>query len=159
MHYLVDGHNLISNLPEIDLSDPDDEAKLVELLHRFVLRHPRHRVTVVFDGGVYGHPASLKRERVDVIFAHSPGDADTRLIRLLQTVPHKQGYTLVSADRTITNAAAEQGIAVKSPRVFAVELHAPSVARPSRSRRPHPEPKPSRAEVDEWLKIFGVDQD
>ncbi len=29
MHYLIDGHNLIAQISDISLDDPDDEAKLV----------------------------------------------------------------------------------------------------------------------------------
>lgn len=159
MHYLVDGHNLIGQLPQIDLSDPDDEAKLLELLHRFTLRHPRHQVTVVFDGGVYGHPALPKRERVEAIFARSPGDADTRLIALLERAAPPQSYTLVSSDRKIAHVAQARGMAVRPSTVFAMELQAPGGRRPRVGRRPQPEPKLSRAELAEWLKLFGADQD
>ena len=159
MHYLVDGHNLIAHLPGIELSDPEDEAKLVELLHRFVLRHPGHRITVVFDGGVYGHPAPPKRDRVEAIFARSPGDADTRLISLLERATPPQSYTLVSSDRAIAAAAKARRIAAKPSAIFALELQALGSARPRLGRRLQPEPKPSRAELEEWLKLFGADQD
>jgi hypothetical protein len=34
MPFLIDGHNLIGALPDLDLDDPDDEARLVERLQR-----------------------------------------------------------------------------------------------------------------------------
>ena len=33
--YLIDGHNLIGQLPDLSLTDPDDEAKLVQKLTGF----------------------------------------------------------------------------------------------------------------------------
>ena len=35
MNYIIDGHNLISQLPGIDLNMPDDEQRLIELLILF----------------------------------------------------------------------------------------------------------------------------
>ena len=32
MHYLIDGHNLIAHLADIDLEDPNDEVKLVLMM-------------------------------------------------------------------------------------------------------------------------------
>lgn len=162
MHYLIDGHNLIGQMPNIALDDPDDEEQLIVLLHRWTLRHPRDRITVVFDGGSYGHPPRRNPERVEVIFARSPSDADTRLIRRLETLPRAHGYTLVSSDQVVANAARARAIAVKRSDEFAVELaappdgaHASHVAR----QRQRPEPKLARAEVDRWLRVFGAEKE
>ena len=159
MHYLVDGHNLIGQMANIELSDPDDEAQLVDLLHRFVLRNPQLRVTVVFDGGVYGQHVPLDRERVKVLFARSPEDADARLIELLRALDRPAGTTLVSADHRIITAAAERGIAVQPPKLFVDELQRPNAGRQRVVRRLRPEPKQPRAEVEEWLRTFGGDQE
>jgi len=40
MPLLIDGHNLIGQIPDISLSDPDDEAKLVLLLRRYTTARP-----------------------------------------------------------------------------------------------------------------------
>ena len=159
MHYLIDGHNLIGHMREIDLADPDDEAKLVEILHRFVLRHPRHRITVVFDGGGNGYLAPVKRDRVEVTFAHSPGDADSRLIQILQRLASPASYTLVSADRAIVAAARERGVAVKAPADFAQDLAASRSKGRTPPRRVRPEPKMPPVEVEAWLELFGSRQD
>lgn len=37
MNYLIDGHNLIARTPGLSLADPDDEAKLVQLLRRWAM--------------------------------------------------------------------------------------------------------------------------
>ena len=156
MHFLLDGHNLIGQMPEIALDDPDDEAKLVDLLHRFVLRHARHQVTVVFDGGTYGNARMRDPERVRSVFARSPTDADSRLIRMLGACANPDGYTLVSADRAVTAAAVTRGVKVMSPATFRSLLNAPAPTRSPRRRHARPEPKQPRAAVDEWLRIFGA---
>ena len=38
MPYLIDGHNLIAKLPDIDIADPNDEAKLVTRLRGFAAK-------------------------------------------------------------------------------------------------------------------------
>jgi len=48
MPYLIDGHNLITRVPDIRLDDPDDEARLISLLRTFCARTGRG-VTVYFD--------------------------------------------------------------------------------------------------------------
>ena len=159
MHYLVDGHNLIGQMPNIALDDPDDEAKLIALLHRWTLRNPRDRITVIFDNGVYGHPGQRAPERVEVIFARSPSDADARLIKRLRQLPRTGGVTLISTDRAITTVAAERGVVVKPSRMFASEMAAERRQEPGPVNRVRPEPKLARTDVDAWLRAFGAEED
>ncbi len=156
MDYLVDGHNLIGRMPGLALSDPDDEAKLVDLLGRWTLREPRHRITVVFDGGVYGHPSRLGSSRVRVIFAHLPRNADSVLEKLLQQVKSPGMTVLVSDDRAITSVAADRGVHVVPCRVFLEQLMQPRAPRSKRPGRARPEPKLPNSEVEAWLKHFGA---
>ncbi|WP_026370927.1 NYN domain-containing protein [Kallotenue papyrolyticum] len=157
MHYLIDGHNLIGQCRTIHLADPDDEAKLVDALHRWVLRFRHHQVTVVFDGSVPGYPHTLDRSGVRVLFARSPDDADARLIHLIKRINAPQRYRVVSSDRAVAAAARERGIQVIRAEAFAAELEAPRPAHQRGPSRPRPEPKLSRTEVDAWLREFGVD--
>jgi predicted RNA-binding protein with PIN domain len=159
MHYIIDGHNLIGRCRTIRLTDPDDEAQLVHLLHRWVLRNQRHRITVVFDGGVYGHPQAVEPPGVQAIFAHSPQDADSRLIRMIGQVAEPQRYRVVTSDRSVAGAAQTRGIEVMRAEHFATQLEQPARQPRTPPRRSRPEPKLSKAEVDDWLKEFGVDDE
>ncbi len=159
MHYLVDGHNLIGQMPGLELSDPDDEAKLVDLLGRWTLRVPRHHVTVVFDGGVYGHPHRLGSSRVRVIFAHPPRSADSVLEDLLKQANGQGKTALVSDDRAIKSVAADRGVSVVACRVFAEQLLEPRAPRAKPARRVRPEPKLPGREVDAWLERFGAGEE
>ncbi len=158
MHYLVDGHNLIGQSRSISLGDPDDEAKLVTLLHRWALRHKQMSLTVVFDGGVYGHPQNLSRPHVRVLFARSPQDADARLIHLIKAVDDPRRFCLVTSDRLVAAEAIARGMRVQDSRSFSMELEAPqsSARRAAPLRRP-PEHRLTPAEVDEWMRLFGAD--
>lgn len=158
MHYIIDGHNLIGRCRSIHLGEPDDEAQLVDYLHRWLLRHPQHSITVVFDGGVYGHPQTLDRAGLRTLFAHSPQDADTRLIKLIERVQEPQRYRLVSADRAIVAVARERRLEVVDAGQFAAQIESTHrSAQASKRHRSAPEPKVSTAEVDQWLREFGID--
>ena len=154
MNLLVDGHNLIGQLPDISLADPDDEARLVLLLRGYAARK-RRQVVVVFDHGVYGHPQSLDGYSVTCYFAKSPQDADTHLIRRIKSLSRPRDWALVSSDRQVTRVAEECGVRVFDAREFAGQLRAP--AAPGRPPPDKPERQLSAAEVDEWLILFGED--
>lgn len=160
MHYIIDGHNLIGQCRTIRLADPDDEARLAELLHRWLLRRPRTTLTVVFDRGVYGHPQSLSRTDLQVIFEHSPRDADTRILHLIAGAADPRRVAVVTADRRVADAARARGLKVVASAAFAAELEAPPTAHArGRAARNRPEPKLSRTEVDQWLRLFGADDE
>lgn len=156
MRYLIDGHNLIGSSRSIRLSDADDELKLLSALHRWVLRNPRHQITVVFDNGVYG-AAAPRYERVEAIWTHSPQDADTRLVQLISRAAAAQ-TRLVTSDRSVAAVARQRGIEVLPSAGFMARLEAPPAAKRGSTRaQQRPEPKLPRAEVDSWLAEFGED--
>ena len=69
MPFLIDGHNVIAALPDIDLEDPHDEAKLVLKLRAWTGRE-RRKAIVVFDGGIPGgYSRTLSTVSVRVVFA------------------------------------------------------------------------------------------
>ncbi len=154
MLYLVDGHNLIGSSRNIRLSEADDEAKLLRELHRWVLRNPRHRVTVVFDRGVYG-AGSPRHEGIQAIWTHSPQDADARLAQLITRADAAQ-TRLISSDRGVAAVARAHGIQVISSAVFIDQLEAPArtTKRAEARKKPRLEPKQSSAEVEYWLAEF-----
>ena len=54
MTLLIDGHNLIGAMPDIDLAQSDDEHQLVLRLRTYC-GEGRRQVTVVFDSGWAPH--------------------------------------------------------------------------------------------------------
>lgn len=113
------------------------------------------RVTVVFDGGVYGHPHSLERPNVRTVFAHSPQDADTRLIALIQTITEPSAFRVVSSDHMVAAAAQAKRVQVITSIQFAAELEQPSKRQRRPARKQRPEAKLPRTEVEDWLRLFG----
>ena len=158
MNLLIDGHNLIGQVPGISLQDEDDEAQLVMLLRGYATAKRTRSVVVVFDHGVYGHPQRLDGYNVTCYFARSPQDADTQIIRRISAIARPSDWRVVTSDRQVARAASDRGIKVISSTEFARELTAP----PKRRSQPVGE-KPrdvrlSPSEVDEWLKLFGEEE-
>lgn len=158
MNLLVDGHNLIGQIPSMRLSDPDDEWKLVLLLRRYAVRTRGRQVIVVFDRGVSGHPHNLNGYGVTAIFARSPEDADAELIRRINAIRRPQEWAVVTADRQVARAAATRNIRVYDARKFAAQIV------PPRPQAPPPMPeKPnvplSKAQIEEWMQIMGLDEE
>ena len=161
MHYLIDGHNLIGQTPDIDLADPDDEMKLVMRLRRWTVADPRRLVTVIFDGGLFhGKSANLSGTLLTVIFSSRKQTADALLIKRLRALRNPQEFTLVSSDQAIIREAERRRVAVVRAAQFAAEMAAEAVARAAAPPPPPPpspkeEPQLSEAEVDAWLNEFG----
>jgi uncharacterized protein len=157
MNLLVDGHNLIGQLPGISMADPDDEAQLVMLLRRYATRKRGRQVVVVFDRGVYGHPQQLDGYGVTCHFAKSPQDADTQLLRRIRALPRPAGWALVSSDRQVARAAEERGVRVIGAREFAAQLLA--LGAPPAPSAEKEDVRLSEAEIAEWLRLFGEPPD
>lgn len=157
MPILVDGHNLIGQMPNISLSDPDDEAQLVMLLRRYAARRRGRKVVVVFDGGVYGHPDNLNGYGVEASFARAPGDADGELIRRIRAVKRRDEWVVVSSDRAVAGEAQARGIPVVSSQEFARRLASMDLPRASLNAKRNDRPL-TRAEIEEWMRIFGVEE-
>lgn len=152
MPYLIDGHNLIGQIPGLSLDDPHDEAKLVERL-KSVMARKRKRCTVVFDGGLPGGLSrDLSTHSVQAVFAHGGTTADAIIIRRIRQARNPAGLIVVSADREILQEAERRGARVVSPVAFVAEMQAPEVRSDT-----DPNPRVSPGEVERWLRIFGPD--
>lgn len=150
MPFLIDGHNLIAALPDIELDDPDDEAKLVLKLRAWA-GHERRKATIVFDGGVTGGLSrALSGGGLEVVFAAREHTiADRIIMERLRRLRDAPNWTVVSSDHEVLDAARRAGARVLTSQEFAVRL-APA------PRAPHEKPeRVAPAEVTEWLRVFG----
>jgi uncharacterized protein len=154
MPLLIDGHNLIGQIPGMSLADSDDEGDLVMLLRRYATARRGRKLVVVFDHGVYGHPQRLDGYGVSCYFAHSPQDADAQLIKRIRVLKQPRDWTLVTSDRQVARAAEERGVRVISSHEFARQLTAPAKPAPA-SHEERRDMRLSEAEIEEWLRLFG----
>ncbi|WP_420642014.1 NYN domain-containing protein [Candidatus Leptofilum sp.] len=157
MHYLIDGHNLIAKLPDIDLSDPDDEIQLILKLRQWTAVSAKRVVTVYFDGGIPGgHNVNLSNSQVKVIFVRQGKTADSLIIARINRVNNPPEFRLVTSDQEIINAAKKRKMPHIRSEQFAHRLNDDKEER----ILPGPtitdeDPVISDAEVSEWLDLFG----
>ncbi len=151
MPFIIDGHNLIAALPDLDLSDPDDERKLVEMLQGFCSRTNR-RATVYFDRGVPGGEPTIKRGRVDVRFVRLPRTADDAIRdHLLKLGKEAPNWTIVSSDREVIAAAREADAAVLHSDAFGQMI---STSTNTSVQNEKPIVTMSDEDLAEWEKLF-----
>lgn len=155
MPYLIDGHNLISQLPDIQLSDPDDEAKLVHKLRGFSARDNR-RIEVVFDGGIPGGSSQLSTSRVKVFFASAfHTDADSVIKSRIREIRDIKGWIIVSSDREVRKAAEDRGMRSLNCVEFMRIMARPDREEIHKGIDPNAYVPPT--EVSEFLELFGTE--
>jgi predicted RNA-binding protein with PIN domain len=147
MPFLIDGHNLIGQMPGLSLDDPDDEQKLIELLRAYLVRTDR-KGTVVFDRGLPGGGARWSNVVLDVRFAPAPKKADDLIRERLERERNPRGLIVVTADRELAQAAERAGAQVRRPVDFARDMSAGPKAPPKK------ESGLTAAEVEEWERTF-----
>ncbi len=157
MNYLIDGHNLIARTPGLSLSDPDDEAKLTQLLKRWAMADARRKVTVIFDAGLPGGEAKhLSGAGVRALFAPERSTADTLLIRRIEQITDPGQFTVVSSDAAVLAAARRQRVVTQRSEAFAAAMMADRHFGDQEKRAAdRPEPGMTPDELQEWLMLFG----
>jgi predicted RNA-binding protein with PIN domain len=152
MPYLIDGHNLIAQMPGMTLADPDDEAQLVLKLRRFSARK-RLKITVIFDHGIPGGwSRDLSTGPVKVVFAGSHSNADRVILERIREAAKPRDIQLVTSDRELRREAEARRVEVITSQEFALMLVRP----PPGKRRPDEREniKLSKDEVKEWMRLF-----
>jgi predicted RNA-binding protein with PIN domain len=149
MPYLIDGHNLIGRFPGIELSDPEDERKLLEVLAVYA-RHSRRKAVIFFDRGMPGAGPPFHAGRmVTAHFVPPPRKADDAIYEYLRECRDARRFTVVSSDSEVRDRAKRAGAKVVSAEEFAREVIAS--ARRGEKEKPSEAPK----DIEEWLRLFG----
>lgn len=150
MHWLIDGHNLIGQMPNLHLDDPHDEDKLLQYLRRYRAR-TGHPITVVFDAGYSYRPGQTKKQGgITVQFAPSGRTADQILMRRMRRIKNPQAYMVVTSDRAVQQAATRVGVRTLSSTEFAQQLLSSPAPETDSQADIHLSPD----EVEEWLDLF-----
>jgi predicted RNA-binding protein with PIN domain len=121
MPLIIDGHNLIPHLPGMDLSEPDDEARLIQWLQSYC-RLRRKTAEVFFDRAPAGRAGVRQYGLVKAHFVREGITADDAIMAYLK----KQGkraknLQVVSSDRQVVAAARAAHATVISGEAFAAE--------------------------------------
>ncbi len=154
MPLLIDGHNLIGHSPDLSLSDPNDEAKLIARLRRYVARTDR-QVTVVFDPNPasdfphFGHRRD-RQGKLEVIYAAPGHKADDVIREIVGETKDRKGLIVVTSDGAVTSFTRQSGVRVRSSSEFVHELRRTLEASPP----PDEKPTAGKSEVGEWADVF-----
>jgi len=149
MPYIIDGHNLIGKIPDISLSDIDDEFLLIKILDPHFKRL-RKKAIIYFDhADLLGKGQIYKSAFLQVIFVRHPKTADQAIIEKLKGLRgNAKNFTVVSSDNWIVSNARNAGATVIPSEVFYTNF-----------RISHQEAEISgnltENDIDYWLKIFG----
>ena len=119
MVVIIDGHNLIPHMPGINLSDPDDELYLIELLQVYCrLRHKQ--VEVFFDRAPAGQARVTQSGLIRAHFIREGTTADAAIMAHLKKLGKRaRNVTVVSSDRQVAVAARAVHAAVMTSEAFA----------------------------------------
>jgi predicted RNA-binding protein with PIN domain len=151
MPYLIDGHNLIASLPDIQLHDPDDELRLIERLTAFCARVGKE-ATVYFDRSALGLQDPVRLGGVTARFVSEPQNADQAITSHLRHLGGEAGnWTVVSSDHAVQRAAKHAGARVLSSREFSQLLHPTPPILETPEKPPAPD---SEDEIAAWERLF-----
>lgn len=151
MPYIIDGHNLIACMPDIDLDDPDDEIHLIVKLRTYCARTGKG-IVVFFDRRAPGVRSPSPAGGLTVRFVTPPTSADEaiqdHLRRLGREAPN---WTVVSSDRAVQTAAQQAGARYLKGHTFARQL---LVEKTPTQESEKPDSSLSEEEIAQWEKLF-----
>ena len=169
MKYVVDACNLIfMHNPLEETLDrhgfQSARAMLVRMLSTFAHNADLDEVTAVFDGSEKGaHRPRRQREaagKVVLIYADPRTDADNFIIEMVEDAPRPGEFTVVSNDKFIIRHVQRAGGHTLSCGSFLKKLRssAQRAADPLKGEDPRKYNGLSPREIEEWAKIFGLDE-
>lgn len=127
MSYIIDGHNLIGVLPDIQLSQPDDELRLLERLRAFRARHGGRTLIVFFDSNPLasevaatpGREDAFSSPGIEVHFARPGQSADDAIVAFLAHSRQPGQYAVVTNDQHLAGRVRAMGASVLPATDFA----------------------------------------
>jgi hypothetical protein len=153
MQIMIDGHNLIPNIPGLSLSDLDDEQRLIEMVQEYC-RKRRQKAEIYFDNAPPGLAGMRSMGGIKVKFAAKGRTADQDIKdRLTSLGKAARNWQVVTSDQSIQLAARAARAQVRSSGDFAVELGS-VLSDPGAVKKPGDDAPLSDQEVAQWMKIF-----
>jgi hypothetical protein len=154
---LIDGHNLIGQMPDLSMADPNDEEQLLIRLRAYRAGAGVDMV-VYFDPGLtYQPPARRSEVGITIRRAAIGQQADDLIVQDVARYGHPRDLTVVTSDRAVQRAARERGCRVVDAASFVADLKHPARRKTRRVRtraKAESGPSLSKREVKEWLQVF-----
>lgn len=163
MAYIIDGHNLIGIMPDISLSQPDDEARLVTRLLSD-RAHGAGEMIVFFDGNPLSVALDPQRRQssvpswpgMQVHYAPPGKSADDAIVDFLRASRQPGQYAVVTNDQGLTARVRSLGASTLSANEFSRQMDRRKAKKrtpASNATSPTPNPRdPAFADLyDEFL--------
>jgi predicted RNA-binding protein with PIN domain len=158
MPYLIDGHNLIPRIPGLALADVDDEMQLVEMLQEFC-RRTRKQAEVYFDNAPPGGSRARTFGPVLARFIRQGYSADDAIKERLKRLGRaSRNWTVVSSDQSVQAEARASQAHIQNSEAFA-RLLVQTLEQSGQENRETSDVTLPPGEVDDWLKLFGVEEE
>ncbi|MCU0485201.1 MAG: NYN domain-containing protein [Anaerolineales bacterium] len=153
MQIIIDGHNLIPNIPGLSLSDLDDEQRLIEMVQEYC-RVRRHQAEIYFDNAPPGMAGLKSMGSIKVKFAQKGRTADQDIKdRVAKLGKAARNILVVTSDQSIQIAVRAGRTQVMSSSDFARELQQ-ALAQVRGGASTTEEFSLSDQEIVEWMKLF-----
>ncbi len=149
MNYIIDAYNLIGKLTNISLADKDKEKKLIQLLNNFNKKKKDYFI-LIFDGKNKETPYQSQQDldQIKIVFTDILESADEYILRLIQSLPHKENYTVISSDNEIKYKSKKNKLTCINSESFFRYIS--SQKQNSETKKPLVE----KLELDYWLNEF-----
>lgn len=152
MAYIVDGNNVMGQTVGWHRDKVKARRHLLEQLATFA-RVKKCRVTVVFDGSPdRDFPDGSGFRGIKIFFAEKGSDADTRIIRLVESSRDRRGLVVVSSDRSLCFKVRAQGAASLRSGEFRQQMEMALQGIPKVEDGEHFEID----DMNDWLRYFGT---
>jgi predicted RNA-binding protein with PIN domain len=151
MAHVIDGNNVMGQIPGWHRDKPKARRALLEKAAAFS-KAAATRVTVVFDGAPdRDAPDGSAFRGVRVLYAEPGSDADTRILRLVESSHDPRGLTVVTSDRHLAFLVRSRGARVVRSGEFRKHLDDILAAQ----LEPEDGERVEVGDINAWLRYFG----
>ncbi len=151
MALIIDGHNVIGAMPDIHLSEPEDETRLLARLRAY-RSFSGQDLVVFFDSGDFpvqtGQAPNLSSPGVSVRFSKPGQTADDAIVAFLRGRPQPGQYAVVTNDVELIWRVQSAGASAVRASDFVTKLARPAAYSRRAAEEPAPDPRdPAFADI------------
>jgi predicted RNA-binding protein with PIN domain len=152
---IIDGWNLIWQIPEISKYIPDNLAQARASLNQRIKSYYQQKkvfLKIIYDGksGIVGDTKGTSR--IDIRFSKDPEKADHLIINFLRREKRAADWTVVTSDCELSMRIKNTGAKVISSEAFLSRIKVSSNVNDENPKKNNP--NMSKEDMDYWLNIF-----